>query len=1015
MKNNRSNERFKIKVNRLASENEKLYPYNKYSKNDPSTLKKLPQKNSILYKLKFKPEIIINEYHQTSNNINTNINIKTNQSENSNINNTSLNNNNSFRTRKKNYSLNKYYADPKDNSLKSEDNDSNHNYNNYDKSFNRERNIRNKDNKSNRFNNIESNNEIFSPFSNGYSTQSREKEYKKRNVNYNKDNKYNELINNNEKKSSIYIFQSPNEYYKLNRKMQANNDSNSIENQYQSCQRNYYNHRNNSQEEKSTVKNLKYQKRKNPSYNETFFNNNINPNFSQSSIESLRTKKMKEMNDIVFSSGNRLNNIFRNRFNKRNDNLITNDNNINKKEDPLNIKLEYYRIKLFKEFFKHFKIFYTIYIGRIFYFFLKNLKNYRKYNYRNENNYIYNKKINNNSIDNTRHRKKNVLDINNKYDQDLIELFKSSTVKDYYKLYNQFKKSNNLDPDFKEIMNNYSLHKDFTDAYNKEKKKNITTTEMNNKYYLNSAPRMNKNIGNLSTRRKEQNKMLFNSNSRSPSFRIGNRTIFKNDISFGIEGNEKEKELFRDTKELNRKYEQIQRRKKKSEKKNRENLLEQNNRMNANKSADIDNIKNSDEYNEFAELRKNIQASKNYNIKKNIINIKRNNNNINNIRITSENNTNSSIEKNGNKNNEPSIYSNTFYQYNSKYNNINKNENKDINIKVNKEGRTGMLRKNKESSDYKNKFINNINVIDKKNIQVKDTINYYNTENIDDDKNYKKVKVNINKQLYSNNRENIVENKNNQTNSSNNIHKINNNYNYRIIPTNRKFNYSSNKNLYYSKNNKLISTVIKNLATKDKKIHINMFYYTHSNGGGYRKKKYYFLKKVNLYSICLLGEVNLRKNQYSKLKFKLSSIKEEEISNQTSRIYDESGTFGNINTYDNKKSGIINNQNESQYSKFIDLIENVFKKHIFKKIKYTNTKNKNNENNNNERNLTNKVYNKKNRIKNYFAPKEGNFNRIKNKKYGNYYNRRNLTYNKYEDSILNFRIKLIKYIFSFFK
>ena len=421
--------------------------------------------------------------------------------------------------------------------------------------------------------------------------------------------------------------------------------------------------------------------------------------------------------------------------------------------------------------------------------------------------------------------------------------------------------------------------------------------------------------------------------------------------------------------------------------------------MNINKSCDIDNIKNSNEYNQFLELRKNIQATKNNNIKKN----KRNNNNINNnIKVTSEKNINSSMEKRNNKNNDPSIYSKSYDQNNSKNNDISKNENNNMN----KEGRTGMLRKNRSNLDYKNRFINNRNVIDKKNSPVKDSITYSNTNTIDEDKNYRKVKVKINKQLYSNYKEkNIVEN-NKPNNSSSNIHKINNNYNYRFIPSNYKYDYSSNKNIYYSKNNKLISTVIKNLATKDKRIHINMFYYVHSNGVGYRKKKYYFLKKVNLYSICLLGEAKFRKNNYSKLKFKLSSIKEEEISNQTSKIYDESGTFGNINTYENKKNAIINNQNESLYSKFIDLIGNVFKKHIIKIIKNANIMNKSNDNNIGK-NLRNKVYNKKNRNKNYFPPTEGNFNRIKPKTYGKYYNRRNLTYNKYEDNIRNFRLKLI--------
>lgn len=38
---------------------------------------------------------------------------------------------------------------------------------------------------------------------------------------------------------------------------------------------------------------------------------------------------MKEMNDIVFSSGKKLNNIFRNKFNKKVGNLIVHNSNDN--------------------------------------------------------------------------------------------------------------------------------------------------------------------------------------------------------------------------------------------------------------------------------------------------------------------------------------------------------------------------------------------------------------------------------------------------------------------------------------------------------------------------------------------------------------------------------------------------------------------------------------------------------------------------------------------------------------
>ena len=71
-------EDFQIKVNRINSEKEKLIPYSKYIKNNYPQLSKVVPKHSILYKVKYRPEIVINEFHQTSNNYNTNINIKTN-------------------------------------------------------------------------------------------------------------------------------------------------------------------------------------------------------------------------------------------------------------------------------------------------------------------------------------------------------------------------------------------------------------------------------------------------------------------------------------------------------------------------------------------------------------------------------------------------------------------------------------------------------------------------------------------------------------------------------------------------------------------------------------------------------------------------------------------------------------------------------------------------------------------------------------------------------------------------
>jgi hypothetical protein len=65
----RISEKYKIKVKRKLIDKEKINKYSKLNK------EKIPIKKQILYNLKFTPEIIINQFHQTSNNNNTDINI----------------------------------------------------------------------------------------------------------------------------------------------------------------------------------------------------------------------------------------------------------------------------------------------------------------------------------------------------------------------------------------------------------------------------------------------------------------------------------------------------------------------------------------------------------------------------------------------------------------------------------------------------------------------------------------------------------------------------------------------------------------------------------------------------------------------------------------------------------------------------------------------------------------------------------------------------------------------------
>ena len=944
MKHKENKEKYKIKVNRLTSENEKQYQYSNYLGNEYSHFKKRVPNNSILYQLKFKPDIIINEYHQTSNNINTNINIKTNPSQNQNIRNMRIINDSSqpsddnriFKNEGKSGVLFKY----KNNSRKNINNRSDNN----------------------------NNSEIFSPFSNKNSVNSRDTNYKKRNINYIKN------LNKN-------IYQTPINDTKINKSIQINsvnygNDKNSnfsgtennpINHNISYQKRNVVNSNSNNSQDMTKFSNAlniqNYENKRNNLSIGSYYNNKTR---SESSVESLRAKKMREMNDIIFSSGNKINTIFSNRLRRKNNsNLITNYNNSNNSKDlSTNVKLEYYRIKLFKEFLKHFQLFYKSYIQKYFIIFLNKIQSHKKYHKRYQNSLIYNKKSylrNISTIEGNAQSQTNIYN-SNKYGLNLIEVFKSSNMNDYYKMYKQLKKNKSINPRLR-LFNNSSNNLN-----------NLSTSSKSN-HYINSAPRINKYANNLSVKRNEGNKSLFNANSKSPSFRFGNKTYINTDISFANEGNQKENELYRDSKELNKKYEQIQRRKK---------ILEMK-KMNkeTNKSVDIAHMKKSDEFKELKEYKHNVNsenklkedtksesvASRNTKNKlKNdqLIKISSYDENLNN----NDENNKKEKERKYNLNFSKTCYSYQFRNEKSKNdNNENKDKDTDINIDIKsdyiREGRTGMLRKNKNRFNSKKNFLNITTDENKNKKLIKDkadtnanTSNTTNNLNNDknEEKNLQKVKVNINLKLMNNNKENnITKNKTvmNKINTSNKNNKIIN-YNY-PIPTNSKNNSpTKNKNnIYYSKNSKInfTSTIIKNIMTKDKRIYINIYYYTFSKKNNIIRKKIYNLCKSENISITLLA-VEQKKNKLTNLKLILSSIKEEDISNQNSKIFDESGTFGgnNTNKYENRKNCIHYNLNEKIYKQFIDIIQkliiNKYKTYFFDKIKSINNDHRINNNKN---------------------------------------------------------------------
>ena len=1048
MKHTGDNDKYQIKVNRASTENEKLFPYSKFLKNNYSQLSKIAPKNSILYKLKLNPDIIINEYHQTSNNINTNINIKTHQTQNSNVNNANASINNiSFGGQPNNFSFNKYYGE-NETSIKDEDNNNNNNYlNNNNKTYLYDRNIQKYGFLSRQYNSSEKrtsenndhNSGIYSPFSNRYSTNNKNVDYNNNNINYIKDIKYSHF----NKKGSNFIFQSPfndsrnkkNKYLNTDRYFYNNsminnkygdNDNNNINKNYL-----YSNYGTNVLRPKknysldivntSNALNYKNYNNKNKSQSINIYNFYDKPNSyrGESSIESFKSKKMKEMNSMVFSSGNRLNNIFGNKLNNSINNNYPSYNNFDNSRDTLNIKLENYRIKLFTEFMKHFLIFFESYKKKIFKIFFKKLKINK---YKNEKLYIYNRKSYfTNTIENNKQRQSNMLTSSNNNtnnDLNLFDIFKSSTSKDYYKLYNQLKKNKSVNPNLKPFLSSTKLTKDTNNTHKRRLLNKSLSAYSNNQFYLNSAPRLYKNFNNLSINRIKKNKTNIDLNSKSPSFRFGNKTIINNDISFGNEGNQKENELFRDSKELFKKYEQIQRRKKKSQNKNRENIINSNKEIKINKSADIDNIINSNEYNEFNEIRKNLQSTKKNNSKNKYTltrdkNIKEKMKNKHLIKINSyEDNIYNSDDNNYDGKNQDNDSTKKDYSKNRKKNN-NINIQKDSNPinNSNKNERPAMLRKRKGIINSKNKFItknvnksqtNNIIITDKK----KNNINNNNIINKYKQRSYKKVKVNDNNKIRVDNKEK---------------EKTKNNYN--IIKQMPKLNNTqiiNKNNIYYTKkNNKknimnnCISTIIKNISTKDNRIHININYYNYTTRNNFFRRQYYVLEQSENISICLFGDKKLKDN-LSKLKLKLSSIKEEELSNQNSKFYDESGTFGinNNNTYESRKNNVIFYPNELVYKQFIEIIDNLFikllKKDFIGSIKLINSdvkiRMKKNEHNKSKVKNMSIVYRKRGAVNGKILG-DRKSSVINSKKNGK----------KYEGKIKQFRINLIRYILNFSK
>jgi hypothetical protein len=422
------------------------------------------------------------------------------------------------------------------------------------------------------------------------------------------------------------------------------------------------------------------------------------------------------------------------------------------------------------------------------------------------------------------------------------------------------------------------------------------------------------------------------------------------------------------------------------------------------------------------------------------------------IRISSlDDNSNSDENENDNNNDNNNddyhmVFNKTYYNYHfnmDKYKRIN-NEIGFNNIKsLERGGRTGMLRK-KGGFSLKNKLSNNSipnkhnNLINNKintNINNSENKNYkkanFNSNKINDVKNYKKVKVNINKKFMTEGQEKIIfkQRKNNKSNTIINNDKIKYNNIPFLKPNNTKSRlnnspvneskmfYTKKNNIKYS--NKPVSTLIKDISTRDKRIHININYYDLIRKNKPLRFRYNFLHKSEKISITLLGNM-ANKVFSSKTKFILSAIQEEENSIQNSKYYEENETFGN---YNNNNHNIIKNNNDVRYMNFIDAIHNILVTFLKKKF-MINFKVMNKINNiflddkyeinlENEKNANSRIYNKKRGVFSNKLIGENKLNESNTKFKRKKYIKRSINWKNFEEKIDKFRYKLIKYIISF--
>jgi len=481
--------------------------------------------------------------------------------------------------------------------------------------------------------------------------------------------------NNNRYKSKIFNNYNPNNDYQ-NYYLKTERKVDKINNDYEYNVLNTYNNYNNygyMNLDENTPNNKNYRKK------DLYLNVESNNNYAYN--PKLKTKMKdfsniysKEYSEDVNNDSFRVRYINTNKTNKKKRYFYSID--FTNKDNNLNTKLEEYRIKLFREFYKHFKQFY-----------LKKIKNYFKY---------FIKKVNNDNETNnlkyffSKRLKNSITNINstkaiNLPKLDFKDAFKHPSIKDnFYKrinknyIYQIINNTNNI--------NNSTFNISKNNINNTTNNKTPNTYSRNN--YLKSAPKTNE----IRT-----NKLIDNSLSFSSSFQIGNTTIVNRNISFKNESNENE--LFRDSKELKRKYNQIRTRKERSTNKNDNRFT-----MSANSEIieDNDSHLKLDEIRKYMKLKKKSREKKSNEKDKNKIKDKDNTYEINDYKYNSI----SYQTQNKSRNKKESSTENVIdKKSNSKNVLSDKNKNKDIIDCIDNEKNS----KNKKSKKGRIQNIKNIN------------------------------------------------------------------------------------------------------------------------------------------------------------------------------------------------------------------------------------------------------------------------------------------------------------------